>query len=97
MKGIPVDKTQRLSILSLREDRLSGRVRRFYHWPTEVMVMDSLTKPGQFPQMQDYLLSGVIRHRGLLKMKNGIENVITVKEIASRTEFTESDLVNIQA
>eukprot|EP00959_Pyramimonas_sp_CCMP1952_P416400 8723743-Pyramimonas_sp.AAC.1 len=31
MKGIPVHKTQRLSILSLREDRLAGRLRRFYH------------------------------------------------------------------
>eukprot|EP00959_Pyramimonas_sp_CCMP1952_P109064 2281057-Pyramimonas_sp.AAC.1 len=35
LKGIPVDKTQRLSILALREDRLSGRRRRIYHGPTE--------------------------------------------------------------
>eukprot|EP00959_Pyramimonas_sp_CCMP1952_P093202 1951079-Pyramimonas_sp.AAC.1 len=46
MKGIPVDKTQRLSIPSLREDRLSGKVRRMYHWPTELMAMDALTKVG---------------------------------------------------
>eukprot|EP00959_Pyramimonas_sp_CCMP1952_P421206 8823563-Pyramimonas_sp.AAC.1 len=97
MKEIPVDKTQRLSILSLREDRLPGRVRRFYHWPTEVTAMDSLTKQGIFPQMQDYLISGAIRYARLLKKKNDIENVITAKEITVKSEFTEHDLVNTKA
>eukprot|EP00959_Pyramimonas_sp_CCMP1952_P066155 1381235-Pyramimonas_sp.AAC.1 len=63
MKGIPLDQAQRLSILSLREDRLAGRLRRFYHWPTEVLIMDALTKQGLFPQMQDYLFMGIIRYR----------------------------------
>eukprot|EP00959_Pyramimonas_sp_CCMP1952_P347627 7281570-Pyramimonas_sp.AAC.1 len=72
LKGIPVDKTQRLTIFSLREDRLSGRIRMIYHWPTEIMIMDALTKQGTFPQMQDYLQSGHIRYQGLLKAKNGV-------------------------
>eukprot|EP00959_Pyramimonas_sp_CCMP1952_P252447 5274503-Pyramimonas_sp.AAC.1 len=92
MNGIPVDKTQRLSILSLREDRLSGRARRMYHWPTVLMVMDALTKVGVFPHMMDYLLSGTIRYQGLIKMKNGTPNVITMKEVVRKENFTEHDL-----
>ena len=97
MKGIPVDKTQRLSILSLREDRLSGRVRRMYHWPTELMIMDALPKVGVFPQMMDYLTSGTIRYQGLIKLKNGAPSVITMKEVAKKYDFIEHDLVNLKA
>eukprot|EP00959_Pyramimonas_sp_CCMP1952_P305136 6385842-Pyramimonas_sp.AAC.1 len=57
-KGIPTDKSQRLTILSIREERLSGRIRRFYHYPTTSIVSDSLTKPGTFPLLLRFLSSG---------------------------------------
>ena len=59
--------------------------------------MDALTKQGVFPQMQDYLLNGQIRYHGLIKTKNGVENVITMREIQIKENFTENDLMNIQA
>ena len=58
-RGIPSDKSQRLAVLSIREDRLSGRTRAFFHWPTSIMLAGALTKPGTFPQMMRFLSTGV--------------------------------------
>ena len=68
-----------------------------YHWPTELMIMDALTKVGVFPQMMDYLTSGTIRYQGLIKLKNGAPSVITMKEVAKKYDFIEHDLVNLKA
>ena len=38
-KGVPVDKSQRLGILAIREERRSGRLRRFGHLTTHYMLM----------------------------------------------------------
>ena len=46
--------------------------------------------------MQDYLMTGIIRYKGMLKRKNDIENVITMKEIKPRENFTEHDLIMIK-
>ena len=43
-KGIPQDKSQRLAILSIREERRALRLRRFYHITTQYMLADLLTK-----------------------------------------------------
>eukprot|EP00959_Pyramimonas_sp_CCMP1952_P101945 2131992-Pyramimonas_sp.AAC.1 len=43
-RGLTTDKTQRISIMSLREDRLTGRFRRITHVPTASMLSDGMTK-----------------------------------------------------
>ena len=49
-EGIPSDKSQRLAILAMREDRLAGRLRNFVLVDTANMIGDGLTKAGIFPQ-----------------------------------------------
>ena len=44
LKGTPQDKSQRLCILAIREERRSLRLRRLYHIRTKSMVADMLTK-----------------------------------------------------
>ncbi len=56
--GVPADNSQRIGILSLREDRLSGRIRGFFHAPSEMILADALTKPGFFKGMMFYLTTG---------------------------------------
>ena len=43
-RGIPQDKSQRLAILALREERRTFRLRRLYHVRTKWMLSDMLTK-----------------------------------------------------
>ena len=43
-RGIPQDKSQRLGVLALREERRWSRLRRFYHYTTHWMLADQLTK-----------------------------------------------------
>ena len=50
-RGLTTDKTQRISVMSLREDRLTGRFRRITHVPTTSMLADGMTKLGVFPQL----------------------------------------------
>ena len=88
-RGIPQDKTQRLAVLSLREERLSGRVRFFMHWPTNVMIADALTKTGKFDQLTDFL------HDGVLRVDLMADKFITVRRLTSKPSYTEDDLVNI--
>ena len=44
-KCVPQDRYQRLYVLSLREDRIKGSIRRFIWIPTCSMIVDPLTKP----------------------------------------------------
>ena len=41
-------------------------------------------------------MTGTIRYKGLLKENNDIDNVITMKEIKPRENFTENDLILIK-
>jgi hypothetical protein len=43
-KGVPQDKSQRLAVLAIREERRSLRIRRFFHVVTKWMLADILTK-----------------------------------------------------
>jgi hypothetical protein len=43
-KGIPQDKSQRLGVLAIREERRSLRLRRLFHVRTHWMLVDQLTK-----------------------------------------------------
>ena len=87
-KGVPADKSQRLSVLSMREERLSGRLRRLYHCPTQLMLADGLTKPGIFPNLMQFLSTGM----WLLQWTP--EKPMRMRASKAR-EFTEQDLVNL--
>ena len=58
-RGVPADKGQRLAILSIREERLSGRCRLFSHVPTSIMLADGLTKLGLFSLLSRFLSTGI--------------------------------------
>ena len=58
MKGLTSDKSQRIAILALREDRMCGRIRFLFHFPTIAMLADGLTKSGLFPQLMKYVTTG---------------------------------------
>ncbi len=44
LRGVPQDKSQRLGILAIREERRSFRLRRLYHIVTHFMLADPMTK-----------------------------------------------------
>ena len=60
-KGLSSDKTQRILILSLREDRWRGLIRRFFHYPATGMLADGLTKTGTFGELLRFATTGVVR------------------------------------
>ena len=77
-------------ILSIREERLSGRIRRFFHYPTTSIVCDSLTKPGTFPLLLRFLSSG---HMSVIV---GSDKHISVRQVNSpEQEYSEHDLVSM--
>ena len=89
LKGVPTDKTQRLAVLSIREDRISGRVRNFIHVPTNCMVMDGLTKAGTFPELMRLISSGEYRITTLAG------KCVSLKCRKRQQEYTEDDLVRM--
>ena len=90
LKGVPQDRQQRLAIMALREERMTGRVRNTLHIPTDVMLSDALTKPGTFPQLMYLLTTGIAKFHGSKKP-------ITCKRMLHRPGvFSESDLESIQ-
>ena len=61
LRTLPQDKSQRLYILSLKECRLSGRMRLLTLVPTQCMTSDSLTKPMVHDSMLNLLTTGTVR------------------------------------
>ena len=88
-KGLASDKSQRVAILALREDRMSGRLRYVMHFPTCAMLADSLTKTGLFLQMMMYCTSGVIK----LPLKP--DQYIRLRRRAGSQQYSEKDLESI--
>ena len=88
LKGIPSDKSQRLCILCLREDRLSRRIRYVVHCPTANMLADGLTKPGVFPRLLHFCTTGI------WQMEKTDMKPLRLKMPAPRRPFTEADLLN---
>ena len=85
-KTLPQDKTQRIYILSLRESRLSGRVRWMALVPTQSMVAGVLTKPMHAKQILTLLTSGV------LGVKNEETHHLQMKRLPPKFEIEERDL-----
>eukprot|EP00959_Pyramimonas_sp_CCMP1952_P226463 4734987-Pyramimonas_sp.AAC.1 len=50
-RGIPSDKSQRVAIMTFREDRLHHRILSTLHVPTRVMLADGLIKEGWCDQL----------------------------------------------
>ena len=89
VRGIPTDKTQRLSILGMREDRLAGRLRYMIHINTENMIMDGLTKLGTFKQLMHLMTTGIV------KITPCSDKPILMRRSPRLTDFTENDLVQM--
>ena len=89
LKGIPTDKTQRLAILSVREDRLCGRVRNFIHLPTNAMVMDGLTKTGTFPELMRLISAG------FFKVFSPSNKFVSMRIAKPKSQYTENDLIHL--
>ena len=85
LKGVPQDKQQRLPIMALREERLSGRVRGMMHIGTDIMLADALTKPGVFRQLMELLTTGIAR-------LDNSKKPVTLKRVQRQQGFSERDL-----
>ena len=88
-KGLSSDKSQRVAILALREDRMSGRLRWIAHFPTAAMIADGLTKSGVFLQLMRFVTSGLI----LLPLKP--DQFIRLRRRVARSTFTENELIEL--
>ena len=90
IKGVPSDKNSRLAVLSMREERLSGRIRHFMHFPTEAIIVDGLTKSGLFKLLMEHLTTG----RWML---TNLKKPITIRTVSTpRAEYDERDLLDLQ-
>ena len=90
IKGVPSDKNNRLAILSMREERLSGRIRWFIHLPTHNMIMDGLTKPGLFPCLMHLATTG----NWQINYKR--DKGFTMRRVdRTSLEYSEDDLVRL--
>ena len=85
-KTLPQDKTQRIYILSLRESRLSGRIRWMCLVPTQSMVADAFTKPMHSLQLLKLLTSGI------MDIKNEETHHVQMKRLPPKFEIEERDL-----
>ena len=72
-KGIPQDKSQRLAVLAVREERRTGRLRRFYHVTTKWMLADILTKwqGRDSDSLLELLSCGMWTIKGPLRVRHG--------------------------
>ena len=90
IKGVPADKSQRLSVLMMREDRLTGKIRNFILVGTTNMVGDGLTKTGMFPEVM------MLQTTGLFRVTDDPKKDICLRTIKDRRdEITEGDLMEL--
>ena len=77
----------------MREERLSGPIRGFIHCPTEIMLVDALTKFGTYPILMRHLTTGFWDTSGqnLPKQKSGTLRIIT----NPRENFDEQELIDL--
>ena len=76
--------------MTIREDRLTGRIRDFYKIPTECMAADGLTKSMLSDILYDLISIG---HWRTFEANN--KRIVVARSIAVRKELTERDLENI--
>ena len=90
-KPLPQDRTQRMYVMSLREERVSGRLRYLYKTPTESMLADAITKSGFKPQMMDFLSTGLLVLRNEPKQKMSVRYIKNYKQDATEEELATLD------
>ena len=90
LRGVPSDKSQRLAILSMREDRLSGRLRNFVLVDTHNMLADGLTKSGTFPALNEWATTGFWR------MKAHETRPIMIRKLLRTMTYDEDDLISLR-
>ena len=84
-KGVPLDRTQRLVILSLREKRMIGKVRRTCWCDTRGMLANALTKHDATSRpLWDFIDSGWINLQVPLEGR-------TMRRVQS---YSENDLID---
>ena len=93
MRGIPSDKSQRLCILSIREERMTRRIRGFGHLPTSCILPDALTKVGTFPVLMHWQTTGIWQVNATTTRGKPIK--MRVMERREEEDIDEDDLVNI--
>ena len=73
MRGIPQDKGQRLGVLDIREERRAQRLRRLFHYNTEWMLADQLTKFLGYvsPTLHELISSGIWSVAGNVRVRHG--------------------------
>ena len=84
-RPLPDDKTQRLYIESMRQERLAGTIRHFYKVPTQSMLADCLTKVMASRQME------LLLTRGILDMHNETAQCIKVRRQQVRDRHQSED------
>jgi hypothetical protein len=85
-KGTPQDKSQRLYIMRLRQDRLLGRIRYWFFVPTTSMLSDALTKKMLSYQLMHLLTTG--QHL----VKNESTKQVKFSYLRPRHDFDETAL-----
>ena len=90
LKGVPQYRHQRLYVLSVREDRLRGYIRRCFWCPTTAMVADGLTK-----SMLSEMLYGLNTYGYWRVDTKGIECLVATIDAPAVT-VTENDLIQMK-
>lgn len=86
-RTLPQDKSQRLYILSLKEARLTGKMRLLTLVPTECMTSDSLTKPMVHESMLLLLTTGIVRFFNVEKRP------LTSRLLPTLEDYDEHDII----
>ena len=90
LKGVPQDRHQRLYVLSVREDRLRGFIRRFFWCPTTAMLCDGLTKSMTSEILYDLLTYGFWRFDD-----RNLGALVATRD-APAVSVTEHDLISMK-
>ena len=90
-KGLPQDKSQRLYVMSIREDRLAGWIRRWFLIPTQAMLMDGLTKHMHAPLLYDFLYTGYWRCDSSKGHRIKVRRVHNIKTTYDERDVEELD------
>jgi len=90
-RGLSTDKTQRILVLSIREDRWRGLLRYLMHFPTTAMLADGLTKVSTFPQLLHFCTTGKVR------IEIAPDKCVRIsRRMDSGDSYTEKDLVDLK-
>ena len=68
---------------------------RVFHLPTDLMIMDGLTKVGTFPKLMKYLTTGIIDLDRSDNNNKRIEKPIIIRMSRIKENFSEYDLMEI--